>query len=328
MQTRYQRHQSGFTLLELVLVLFLIGLLASAGLLFTENQEDQAYFDETQRRLETIRKAIIRNGERTVNGQPELAGFASDMGRLPYCVAELLYTGAVSDTKFFISPCSTVNNLPMRRPATTADGIRYGWWGPYIQVNPDRDGERVYRDGYNNDDGTVNFGWNWTLSESATPVDIDSYDPDSPSSPLPLDLTVQSSGFDVTDSIDDYPPALTDYLLVVDDWLTQDVFAVQFTNTSATSAITSFDIDNWSMTLSKSSVGPDPAVMTTTAAVSSIPAGGTIEATATFSERLPTGFYQVDLTCSTSCPENVSVPYTVMLLPRQQLAPIRWNVKP
>ncbi len=328
MRNTYQRLQIGFTLLELVLVLFLVGLLASAGLLFTQNQEDQAYFDETQRRLETIRQAIIRNSERTVNGQPELAGFAADMGRLPYCAAELIYSGAVSDTDFFISPCSDVNDLPMRRPGVTADGIRYGWWGPYIQVNPDQNGERVFRDGYSNDDGTVNFGWSWTLSESATPIDIDSYDPDSPSAPVLLDLTVQSSGYDLLDSRDDYPPELTNYLVVADDWLTQEIFAVQFANTSSESAVDNFDINNWSMTFSNSNIVPDPATMTMTASVSSIPPSSSIQASATFDIRLPVGFYQVKLDCTGTCPDNVSTPYTVVLLPRQQLAPIRWNVKP
>ena len=74
--------QYGFTLLEMVLVLFLIGLLASAGLLFTEGVEDQAKYDETKRRMELIRKAIIGDATRTINGAPEVSGFAADMGRL------------------------------------------------------------------------------------------------------------------------------------------------------------------------------------------------------------------------------------------------------
>lgn len=333
MQTGYQRHQTGFTLLELVLVLFLIGLLASAGLLFTENQEDQAYFDETQRRLNIIQDAIIRSGERTVNGQPELAGFAVDNGRLPYCLEELLFVDTtVTSGTDYISPCDS--DLLVTPPDITEDGIRYGWWGPYIQVNPDRSGERVFRDGYGNDDGTVNYGWNWTLFTSSTIVDVSAYDPTSPTAEPILDLTVQSSGFDVLDSIDDYPPNLTDYLLVADDWLAAQSYTVRFYNTSSTSSITTNPSDDWTLTLANSASSFDS--QTFTIASSSVPAvndgNNAVDETAAFSERIPAGHYLVSLSCDQSgsdcVTENVSSPYRVIVLPRQQLAPIRWNVKP
>lgn len=91
----FRHRQTGFTLLELVLVLFLIALMASAALLLTEGVEDQARYDETKRRMELIRKAIVGDPSRTVNGGPEISGFVADMGRLPGCVAELLTPGAV-----------------------------------------------------------------------------------------------------------------------------------------------------------------------------------------------------------------------------------------
>lgn len=347
MQTGYQRHQSGFTLLELVLVLFLIGLLASAGLLFTENQEDQAYFDETQRRLNIIQDAIIRSGERTLNSQPELAGFVVDNGRMPYCLAELVgpeltFTDSASaPATHYQSPCDPANTaLTLRKPSTSDSGLRTGWWGPYIQVNPDRDGERVYRDGYGNDDGTVNYGWNWTLFTSSTIVDVSSYDPTSPTAEPIMDLTVQSSGFDVLDSIDDYPPDLTDYLLVADDWLAEQSYTVRFFNIDQTTAISGIpqsppDSDEWILTLANSAINFESDTFTMgTSAVPSVDAGNnSTDATANFSERIPAGHYLVSLTCdndlSGDCvTANVSDRYRVTVLPRQQLAPIRWNVKP
>lgn len=347
MQTGYQRHQSGFTLLELVLVLFLIGLLASAGLLFTENQEDQAYFDETQRRLNIIQDAIIRSGERTVNSQPELAGFVVDNGRIPYCLAELVgpeftFTdNASAPATHYQSPCDAANTaLTLRKPSTSDSGLRTGWWGPYIQVNPDRDGERVYRDGYGNDDGTVNYGWNWTLFTSSTIVDVSSYDPTSPTAEPIMDLTVQSSGFDVLDSIDDYPPDLTDYLLIADDWLAEQSYTVRFFNVDQTTAISGIpqsppDSDEWILTLANSAINFESDTFTMgTSAVPSVDAGNnSTDATANFSERIPAGHYLVSLECdndlSGDCvTANVSGRYRVTVLPRQQLAPIRWNVKP
>lgn len=347
MQTGYQRYQTGFTLLELVLVLFLIGLLASAGLLFTENQEDQAYFDETQRRLDLIRDSIIRSGERTVNGQPELAGFVVDNGRLPYCLAELVgpaltFTDSASaPSTHYQSPCDVSNTaLSIRKPSTGVSGIRTGWWGPYIQVNPDRDGEHVFRDGYGNDDGTVNFGWNWTMLTSSTVVDTSSYDPGAPTSEPILQLTVQSSGFDVLDSIDDYPPDVTDYLLVADDWLAQDAYTVRFYNIDQTTAVSGIpqsppNSDEWTLTLANSAINfASDSFTMATSTVPAVDAGdNSTEATASFSERIPAGHYLASLSCDNDfagdcVTENASNAYRIIVLPRQQLAPIRWNVKP
>ena len=325
--------QKGFTLLELVLVLFLIGLLASAGLLFTDNLRDEAQFDETQRRLEVIRKAIIQSGERTVNNQPELSGFVVDNGRLPYCLEELLFvdTTAVSGTNY-ISPCDS--DLTVPQPGTTDEGIRYGWWGPYIQVQPDRDGVRRFRDGYENgvDPTDPNFGWEWTLSESATAVDVSTYDPSAGIPPRPFDLTVRSSGFDVIDPVDDYPQALTDYLLVADDWLAAEAYTVRFYNTSAASSVIGTpDLGDWSLTLANSASNFTSTAFTV--ATSAIPAvddgDNSVDETATFSERIPAGHYLVTVKCEADCvTDDVSNQYRIMLLPRQQLAPIRWNVKP
>lgn len=338
------RLERGFTLLELVLVLFLIGLLATAGLLFTQNIEDQALFDETQRRLELIRKAVIQNGERTINGAPELSGFVVDNGRLPYCLTELTgpelsFTDSVSaPSTHYQSPCDTNTLLTLRKPVITDTGIRYGWWGPYIQVNPDDNGDRPFRDGYSNDDGSVNFGWNWTLSESATVVGLSSYDPDSGIFPEPVDLTVQSSGFDLNDNFDDYPAALTDYLLVANDWLYQQDVTIQFVNTSATSSIDGINSgdENWTLTLAKSSV--DPAAIATTFTFtptsSSIPPSmGVYEHTTSFADPIPVGYYRVSIECADDgggdpCPNQVSSPFTIMILPKQQLGPLRWNLEP
>lgn len=334
--------QQGFTLLELVLVLFLIGLLATAGLLFTQNIEDKALFDETQRRMELIRKAVIQNGDRTINGSPELSGFVVDNGRLPYCLRELTgpelsFTDSVSSpATHYQSPCDNNTLLTLRKPVITDTGIRHGWWGPYIQANPDDNGDRPFRDGYNNADGSVNYGWGWTLSESGTAVVIASFDPSDDASPQPVDLTVQSSGFDLSDSFDDYPPALTDYLLVANDWLYQQSVTIQFVNTSATSSIDSIAPDDeWTLTLAKSSLDPEAiaTIFSFTPTSSSIPANmGMYEHTVSFDEPVPVGYYRVSIKCTdvdSSCPDDsVSSPYTIMILPKQQLGPLRWNLKP
>lgn len=351
----------GFTLLELVLVLFLVGLLASAGLLFTRSIEDQAQFDETQRRLEIIRKAIIQSSERTINGQPELSGFVVDNGRLPYCLMELTgpeldFTDSVSapDTHYQ-SPCSTNNKLLLRKPVVTDNGIRQGWWGPYIQVNPLANGDRPFPDGYNNDDGSENYGWTWTLSESAAIVDVDSYDPTVTALPVPfprpMNLTVQSSGFDLNDDFDDYPSAFTDYLLVENDWLVPNSFRLRFTNTSAISAVTESSSDynwddmRWTFTLSVSGTASQVysnSNFSFTPPTSSIPPNGgfydytvAVESGSALNAELPAGYYLAELVCNdgladadNDCPQIQSDPFVLKLLPRYQLGPIRWNIQP
>jgi prepilin-type N-terminal cleavage/methylation domain-containing protein len=232
MQVSPQRiHAHGFSLLEMLLVLFLMALMASAGLMLTEGVEDQAKYDETKRRMELIRKAIVGDPTRTVNGSPEISGFVADMGRLPGCLAELLQSGTektpVTDPRTFESPCdNTVTVTEWHLDAGT--GIASGWRGPYLQVMPDRDGVRRFRDGYGNDDNSENFGWNYSDADSV--------------------IRVQSAGmngsFDESVYIDDYPAGATisavpelvnerDYLVSLQGWRGR----IQFRNINTASPL-------------------------------------------------------------------------------------------
>jgi prepilin-type N-terminal cleavage/methylation domain-containing protein len=175
------RRASGFTLLEMLLVLFLMALVASAGLMLTEGVEDQAKYDETKRRMEMIRKAIVGDPTRTVNGGPEISGFVADMGRLPGCLAELLVKPDQNEEGKYLSPCD-LQEIELWHPGET--GIWAGWRGPYIQVLPERNGNIRFRDGYGNTGTDVNgsggtnpdafepgedernSGWTWQLVKS------------------------------------------------------------------------------------------------------------------------------------------------------------------
>jgi len=159
MNKRHSRHfptsqSQGFTLLEVVLVLFLMGLVASAGLVLTENIEDQAKYDETRQRMLMMRQAIIGNSTRTLNGRPEIGGFVADMKRLPDCVSELLSA----------EDCAGASLAPWARDAST--GVGAGWRGPYLYVSPESDGLRYFRDAYGNSDvsDAINSGWDYQLS--------------------------------------------------------------------------------------------------------------------------------------------------------------------
>lgn len=323
------RTQQGFTLLELVLVLFLIGLLASAGLLFTERQQDAAYFDETQRRQTLIRDAIIRSTERVVNGQPELAGFAVDNGRLPYCLKELVVspfelTDSASATGYYESPCDPSKTL--LKPMVTDRGIRVGWHGPYIQVNPEQDGVRRFRDGYQNglDPEDENFGWMVTLGASGTEP--------------ARNFRLASEGYDLSTDADDYPPAGSDDLIVDNDWLADSSFSLRFVNTSSVSAVQNLDSSlDWTVTLAKSSTDPHAYnhSFSFTPPGSSIASRSEFDYTVAvssaslFADKIPAGYYALEVSCAgATCPTMASDAYTIMVLPRQQLGPFRWNIKP
>jgi prepilin-type N-terminal cleavage/methylation domain-containing protein len=176
--------QQGFTLLEMVLVLFLMAMIASAALFLTENVEDQVKFEDTRARMEAIRMAIVGDTSRSLNGETELRGFVMDMGRLPECIRELIDP----------QDCNG-NALPLWQ-YDDANSLAYGWNGPYLQATSESDGDSHFRDGYRNvgaDAATddLNSGW----SDFTSALDT---------------LSVTSNGVDGSDAADD----ITDNALI------------------------------------------------------------------------------------------------------------------
>ncbi|MBE0440361.1 MAG: hypothetical protein IBX57_11535, partial [Gammaproteobacteria bacterium] len=194
-----------------VLVLFLVGLMASATLMLTEGVEDQAKYDETKRRMDIMRKAIVGDPTRTINGSAEISGFAVDMGRLPECVRELL------------EPLKCDGSALGTWSIDAITGIGFGWRGPYIAVLPERNGEHRFRDGYANSDAfdAQNSGWIFSADASTGIVSL------------------TSQGFDLTNSADDIAD---DALVIADDWRINSVY-VKFINQNASDALPSSNVD-------------------------------------------------------------------------------------
>lgn len=225
----------GFTLLEMLLVIFLMALVASTGLLLTEGVETQAKYDDTKRRLEMIRIAIVGDPTRTVNGGPEISGFVADMGRLPLCLAELLELGdevlPATSPRTFASPCD--DTVTISEWTLNADtGIGLGWRGPYLQVLPESSGNLRFRDGYSNEGvsaaaDALNSGWSWRLykADETEPANVGEA----------AILRLQSNGFDGSQpypagDMDDALPANRPAPLVVsNDWRVQLPAAVSVT---------------------------------------------------------------------------------------------------
>lgn len=165
--------QRGFSLLELLLVLFILGLMAASAVLLTQGVEDQSKYDETRRRMERIKQAMIGDPARSVNGSREISGFVTDMGRLPACLAELLAPGVLqpddanpaTPPEYKSCGSSAVNVRAWHRDAVS--GLWSGWRGPYLDALPDRaDGQKRFRDGYGNAGDDDNFGWDYQPAAS------------------------------------------------------------------------------------------------------------------------------------------------------------------
>ncbi|MDP2561781.1 type II secretion system protein [Psychrobium sp. 1_MG-2023] len=186
--------QRGFTLLEIILVLFLLALMASSTLFLTENIEDQAKYDVTKQRLTMIRSAIIGDSSRLVNGRSQISGFVADMGRLPQCLRELL------------SPMDCDNNELNLWRQDAQSYVWAGWRGPYLAGSSELTGKFHFRDGYGNSgDTTDEFGEDWQNSGWDFSIDSGS-------------LSVGSRGFNGLDNDDVPKPSAAQELVTPFDY--------------------------------------------------------------------------------------------------------------
>lgn len=117
----------GFTLLELVVVIALLALVANLATEHLVQITDQQRYETSRDRLERLRYAIVGDDSRTTNGQPDLFGFAHDMGRPPVDLVELFEEPTDCD------PTSDGNQTCSAR-FDPAVGRTAGWRGPYISA--------------------------------------------------------------------------------------------------------------------------------------------------------------------------------------------------
>ncbi len=198
---RHQRQQ-GFTLLELLLVVTILASVAWMAMGLVENKSDQIRFEDTRNRLAAIRRAVVGDTSRTLNGQPVISGYVADMGVLPpnlnalivedYCSTNPALNAGACGAGWVDQPAYGYN---------ATYGLWMGWNGPYLTA-AELVGYPKLRDGWGYDDGTNNFGWNVTVGD---------------------DLSVQSLGRDgapggTDDYENDYPPAGSNVLVGKNGW--------------------------------------------------------------------------------------------------------------
>lgn len=150
--------QAGFTLVELLLVILILSSLALVTTFMVDNMNEQFRFDQTKSRLEQIRRAIIGDSARTLNGQPEISGFVADMGRLPVSLSELIEAPADEDQLW--------GEQEVTLSGTIVGYLYGGWRGPYLETLPESEsGKKAFRDGWGNPDmpgNEDNYGWEFS----------------------------------------------------------------------------------------------------------------------------------------------------------------------
>jgi prepilin-type N-terminal cleavage/methylation domain-containing protein len=172
MPIRKVKHQlllseQGFSLLELLVVISLLAILATASMTLMIDTSGIERQDFTEKKWDAIHKAIVGDNSQTLNGTPLLRGYAADMGRLPNNIKELMSQGVSQPdwASVDINPSGTayVNGL--------SGQLFSGWRGPYLYTA----GSSEYTDGWrkngNATDFDVNFGWDVSFtSVSSTNV--------------------------------------------------------------------------------------------------------------------------------------------------------------
>jgi len=189
---------AGFTLLEILVVIGLLSILALGMATMLEDDGNWQRAQETPRRWDAIRKAILGQGGLDATGNPILSGFVADMGRLPLNIKELMVED-VDPTSVIACPTPKPNPQPawadfviyQKTAATNCTvapencyWLGGGWRGPYLYTG----GSADFRDGWENVDGDanadeVNFGW------QLTPTVISGFTPNI------TDIFVQSFGY-------------------------------------------------------------------------------------------------------------------------------------
>ncbi|MEM7194798.1 MAG: prepilin-type N-terminal cleavage/methylation domain-containing protein [Pseudomonadota bacterium] len=182
-EIKLSKSSEGFTLLELVVVLLILASVAGVALSTLGNNVEQQRFDDTRRKIKTVKQAILGFPDRTINGAPQISGFVADVGRLPKCLEELLTIApTVGCDPNFDGDNDILTNTPPDAQTFAYDAtsnLWAGWRGPYLDVVADLDGVRRFRDGWGNQANaaaidSANFGWTYTSQDSDSDNDGDS----------------------------------------------------------------------------------------------------------------------------------------------------------
>jgi prepilin-type N-terminal cleavage/methylation domain-containing protein len=160
------RKNAGFTLLELVVVVAVMGLISSMAMDVYTDSSNQKRFEATKSRLAEIKFAIIGDPMMRVGSQAILTGYYNDMTVLPSDIGELISDPKSKGECDNSGVITIINETSCTSPATWTSY----WEGPYLHNLQSNSGNLIFKDAWGSD-------FNWV--------------PDSPSTG---DLTVTSYG--------------------------------------------------------------------------------------------------------------------------------------
>ena len=127
------KNSKGFTMMEMVIVLAIIGILASLGLKAFDNVLLNMKFESTLSEMELIKVAIVGDPKSIQNNVRASFGYFGDMGSIPTSLNNLVTKGS--------QPFVQVNS--------TLD-MASGWNGPYIRTTFSQDASGNLTDGFGN----------------------------------------------------------------------------------------------------------------------------------------------------------------------------------
>lgn len=171
--------QTGFSLLEMMLVVLILSTLAFSAIDIVDNKDNQVRFEDTRRRLELIRRAVIGEQGAVYNGQRLLSGYVADNGLLPLNIQGLIRIPTDYDAFALKSPifdadpdASGINDDPAPLPPALVlsgpgEQLFKGYRsGSYLTPPPSGTPPLPFYDGWG-DGAPSDFGWTVTGGPTA-----------------------------------------------------------------------------------------------------------------------------------------------------------------
>jgi prepilin-type N-terminal cleavage/methylation domain-containing protein len=121
----FKLDQGGFTLIELVIIIVVLGILAAVAIPKFSDMSDSSKINATKQELAALKRAVVGNPAATAGGAYINRGFEGDVGFLPERLQDLV---------------SKPDSIATYNPLT-----RLGWNGPYM----DGDGSAYLTDAWN-----------------------------------------------------------------------------------------------------------------------------------------------------------------------------------
>lgn len=137
------KKSSGFTLIEILLAISLIGILSAVGITLISGSVDESRYDTTLQEIREIRKALIGDPESTQGGSRSSFGYAGDMGSVPNATQGLnaLLTLPGGGSSWNMNAAARFGlgwNGPYLSTTVTGESALLDSWGRSYVYSPDR----------------------------------------------------------------------------------------------------------------------------------------------------------------------------------------------